>query len=300
MPTGPAPAWVFPLFEIAMYGLFLLCLLHAWRKGSGNVAYLFGGLFFGVLLEYMEVALYSYSYGRFWIMLGRYPIDVPLCVGIGWGIIMYSARLFTDWLGLALWACAALDTLLAINIDLSMDTIACRLHMWNWNWGDPHINALTAQWFGIPYGNFVGWQTVVFCYSASSRLLGRTKMASAVVAVFALLGSLAVLYGTECVFPLLNKIGITSIYRFAGFCIVFILLVTTRWRSRTVSNIEMPALAWWVPAWFHVYFFVLLWVCGFYSEQKWMTLAACINLLIGVVLHSIGLRRNYYRRGHYS
>ena len=48
MPTGPAPAWVFPLFELAMYGLFLLCLLHAWRKGSGNVAYLLGGLFFGV------------------------------------------------------------------------------------------------------------------------------------------------------------------------------------------------------------------------------------------------------------
>ena len=142
MPTGPAPAWALPAFELAMYLLFLFCFLHAWKRGARNVAYLLGGLCFGVLLEYMEVAMYSYSYGRFWIMIGSYPVNVPLYVGAGWGIIMYSARQFTYRLGL--WACAALDTLLAINIDLSMDTVACRLHMWNWNWGDPHINTLTA------------------------------------------------------------------------------------------------------------------------------------------------------------
>jgi hypothetical protein len=149
MPTGPAPAWVFPVFESAMYILFLLCLLYAWRQNPRSVAYLIGGVCFGLLLEYMEVAMYSYSYGKFWVMIGSYPINVPLCIGIGWGIIIYSARLFTDRLGLALWACAALDTLLAANIDLGMDTIACRLHMWNWNWSDPHVNRLTAQWFGV-------------------------------------------------------------------------------------------------------------------------------------------------------
>ncbi len=57
MPTGPAPAWVFPVFELAMYILFLFCLVHAWRQGQRSVAYLLGGFCFGVLLEYMEVAM---------------------------------------------------------------------------------------------------------------------------------------------------------------------------------------------------------------------------------------------------
>ncbi|MFA6083538.1 carotenoid biosynthesis protein [Mucilaginibacter sp.] len=286
MPTGPAPAWVFPVFELAMYVLLLFCLVHAWRKGPQSVAYLLGGLFFGVLLEYMEVAMYSYSYGNFWIMIGTYPITVPLCIGVGWGIIMYSARLFTDRLGLALWACAALDTLLAINIDLSMDTVACRLHMWNWNWGDPHINTMTTQWFGIPYANFVGWQTVVFCFSAFSRLFERTKLNAALIAIFALLCSLFVLYATEeWLFPLLNKIGITSGYRFSGLTLIFIGLVIFYWRKRTITTATIPAVALWVPGWFHLFFFAGFWIFGFYTEQTWMTVAACVNLLIGFALH---------------
>jgi hypothetical protein len=285
MPTGPAPVWAFPVFETAMYILFLFCFLHAWRRGARPIAYLLGGLFFGLLLEYMEVAMYSYSYGRFWLMIGSYPINVPLCIGMGWGIIMYSARQFSDRLGLALWGCAALDTLLAINIDLSMDTVACRLHMWNWNWGDVHINPLTAQWFGIPYGNFVGWQTVVFCYSAFSRLLERTKLRAYLIAPLALLFSLAVLYATEELFPLLNKIGLTSLYRFTGFTVLFIGIVLFQWRRRNPASGQIPAIAWWVPGWFHLFFFACLWICGFYAGQTWMTAAACANLLVGIALH---------------
>src|ERR1700759_3353645 len=170
MPYGPAAPWSFPLFECSMYLLFLICLAHALRQGKQSVSYLFGGLAFGLLLEYIEVITGSYTYGRFMIMFGKAPLDIPLCIGAGWGIIMYTARLFSDRLGLSLWACAALDTLLALNIDLSMDTVAYRLHMWHWNWSGTGLNPLTAQWFGIPYANFVGWQTVVFCYSAFSRL----------------------------------------------------------------------------------------------------------------------------------
>ena len=110
MPTGPAPLWAFPVFEIALYVLFVFCFIHALRQDLKAVTYLLGGLLFGLLLEYMEVVMYSYSYGHFYLMVGRYPFAIPLCIGVGWGIIMYSARLFTDRLGLSLWACAALDT----------------------------------------------------------------------------------------------------------------------------------------------------------------------------------------------
>jgi uncharacterized membrane protein len=104
------------------------------------------------------------------IMLGNAPLDIPLCIGLGWGAIMYTARLFTDCYQLPLWSVAALDTLLTISIDLSMDTVAYCLHMWHWNWTTSGLDPLTADWFGIPYGNF-GWLLVVFFYSSISRLL---------------------------------------------------------------------------------------------------------------------------------
>ncbi len=294
MPYGSAPAWCFPLFECGMYLLFLLCLAYAIKRGTRDVLYLLGGLAFGLLLEYMEVLMGSYTYGHFWVMLGKAPLNIPFCIGIGWGIIMYTARLYSDRLGLTLWTAVALDTLLALNIDLSMDTVAYRAHMWNWNWTGTGMNPLTAQWFGIPYGNFIGWQTVVFCYSAFSRIFEKVMMRNKngaikfiVNAVLALLCSLFVLYTTEVfLFPVLNKyLGIKSAHRFYGISVILLTLVLWGWRKKTVAAESLPAIAWWVPGWFHLFFTGCFFLLGFYAENIWMTIAACVNLLLGIVIH---------------
>ena len=107
-------------------------------------------------------------------MLGRAPLDIPVSVGLAWGIILYTARLFSDGLRLPWVAAAALDTLLALNIDLTMDVIAYRMHMWHWDWTRTGLDPLKAEWFGVPYANFVGWISVVFFYSFFSRLYERT------------------------------------------------------------------------------------------------------------------------------
>jgi|GEM_PF-5825848 len=137
IPYGVAPWWCFPLNEVCMYALMAVCFVHAVKSGKRTVAYLLGGLVFGLILEYLEVLSGSYTYGRFFIMLGRAPVEIPLCIGCGWAIILYSARLFSDAYKLPLLAAAALDTLLALNIDLSMDVVAYRLHMWHWYWSVP-------------------------------------------------------------------------------------------------------------------------------------------------------------------
>jgi len=294
MPYGPAPAWCFPLFEYSMYLLFLFCLAHAIRRGPRDVSYLLGGLVFGLLLELMEVFLGSYTYGRFTIMLGKAPNhDIPLCIGVGWGIIMYTARLFSERLYLSIWACAALDTLLAINIDLSMDIVAYRLHMWHWDWSHTGLNPLTAQWFGIPFGNFVGWQTVVFCYAAFSRLWEKIIVQKHQgvfkyigVALLALVCSIIVLYTSEeWLFPQLNKIGVRSMERFIGITIILLILLVWHKRKKAILADRIPRVAWWVPAWFHLLFFALLFIMGFYTEQVWMVIAASANLLVGILIH---------------
>ncbi len=292
LPYDAAPVWCYPFAECGMYLLFIFCLIHAVKKGQKDIYYLFGGLLFGLLLEYMEVLMGSYTYGRFWVMLGKAPMNIPLCIGVGWGIIMYSARLFTDKLGMTLWAAAALDTLLALNIDLSMDVVAYRTHMWHWDWSRTSLNPLTAQWFGIPYGNFVGWQTVVFCYSAFSRIYERHLLKSKtsglrfmLIAFLALFSSIIILFLTEEIWPLLSKAGIMSVHRFAGICVILIILVTAGWKKRRIDGQKLPAIVWWVPGWFHIFFTGCFFILGFYQENHWMTIAAIVNLLFGLFIH---------------
>lgn len=288
------------VFEFSMYVLFVFCMVSAAKRGKRDVLYLLGGLLFGLLLEYMEVVMGSYTYGHFNIMLGKAPLQIPLCIGVGWGIIMYTALLFTDRLGLSILACAAIDTLLALNIDLSMDIVAYRLHMWNWNWQGTGLNPLTAQWFGIPWGNFVGWQTVVFCYSFFFRFLDKRMIRQqdlirkwSLVTILSLVCSLFILYATEeFLFPILRNVGILYVHRFLAITFMLVLLSIFGWTNRQPPFARrLTTVEWLVPAFFHGYFGTVFFVLGFYLENKWMTLAAAVNILIGLAIHLISSRK---------
>lgn len=295
MPYGYPPAFCYPLTEICMYILFVLCCRHAWKKGAGSMAYLLGGLGFGLLLEYVNVATSAgYVYGKFWVMLGTPPNDIPLCIGIGWAVIMYTARLITDALHLPVWTAAAIDTLLAINIDLSMDVVAYRLHMWHWDW--EHRAgvefSLNGQWFGVPYGNFYGWLLVVFYYGAFARWLERTRLsryfawriATPLLSIFI---SQVALYIS--LFPLadwLKIFGITSAHRFIALLVIFGVMGIWGLRKYAArANTRLPLVTWLVPGWFHVYFICWFFGAGFYRESSWMTFWSVTNLFAGVFIH---------------
>jgi len=300
MPYGPAPAWVFPAFELSSYAMLALCLAHAIRRGRiGSLSYIFGGLGFGLLLEYLEVLSHSYSYGHFWFMLGHAPLNIPLCIGCDWAVILYVSRSFSDALRLTWQAAAALDTLLALNVGLSLDVVAYRLHMWHWNW-PPQYNALTIQWFGIPYGNFVGWITVVFCYSFFSRWFERLivghdhtqhKTISAwrfpLIAVLTLLVSQAILTFNEVLlYPFVARhLGVTSPRRFALFTSLLLITAIVGWVRRPTPRRTIPELATFAPVYFHLFFLMLFFVFGFYRENRWMTAISCTNGVLGIVLH---------------
>jgi Carotenoid biosynthesis protein len=293
IPYGPAPAWAFPFFDGCIVFLFALCLRDAWRRGRGAIAYLLGGMCFGLLLEYLEVASHSYSYGHFLLMLGRAPLDIPVSVGLAWGTILYTARLFSDGLRLPWVAAAALDTLLALNIDLTMDVIAYRMHMWHWDWTGTGLDPLKAEWFGVPYANFTGWISVVFFYSFFSRLYERTIFRRPnvwrfpAVAVLALISAQVELLVTEdFIFHWLNAAHFGPGWRLITEVVV--LLGLAGWgvlRRRGGVRRRVPGVALWVPAWFHLYFVFTLVVLGFFRENAWMTLVAAVNIAIGLAIH---------------
>jgi uncharacterized membrane protein len=302
MPYGPAPAYCFPFAELSLYLLFIACLVYAVRQGAQHVGYLFGGLLFGLILEYVNVnANLGYTYGRFWVMFGQAPKDIPLCIGVGWGVIMYSARLFSDRLGLSLWTAAALDALLAISIDLSMDTVAYRLHMWHWSW-EPGFDPLTKQWFGVPFGNFFGWLLVVFFYSSFSRLLERSflKRASLRGLKAALVPLLAVLLSQVCLYItlihidkfLLDRFGLHSIHRLIVFGVFLILLAVKGLRNRPQASTPMPIISWLIPLWLHGFFFAWLFIGGFHRENALLTAIATLNILLATGIRLFAFRRS--------
>ncbi len=303
MPYGPAPAYCFPLTEVCMYVLFVLCFLHALKQGVTQMGYLLGGLAFGLLLEYVNViSNMGYTYGKFMVMFGTAPLDIPLCIGMGWGVIMYTAWLFTNALHLPLWASAALDTLLAISIDVSMDTVAYRLHMWHWDWSDTNLNPLTADWFGIPYGNFFGWVCVVFFYSSFTRLLllwsGRKHKKNArllaLVPVASVILSQVLLYVTLVYIDtfLHDRFGITAQHRFITAVFLLFFAVAYGWKRRTAAISAMPFITWLVPLWFHVYFFIWLLTGAFYKENGWMPVVAITNVAVCIIVHTIVTKKN--------
>lgn len=297
MPYGPAPAYAFPLFEWLMYLLFVLCLVYAVKRGIPHVAYLLGGLLFGLLLEYVNVVTnMGYVYGKFAIMFGTAPKDIPLCIGVGWGIIMYTARLFSDALGMKLWAAVAMDTLLAISIDLSMDTVAYRMHMWHWNWIDKGLDPLTSDWFGIPYGNFFGWICVVFFYSSINRLLEKAwakgkplNNARAVgIPFLSVVLSQIFLYVTLVYINgfLKENFGVISKHRFVCSLIVLSLVLFLGLKNRKPLLYRPPFITWLVPVFCHTYFLTFLFIGGFYKENILMIVVPVVLAIVSAVVHT--------------
>ncbi len=150
----PKPEFI--LFEVLAILVFLFCLRHAIHQGRNRVLELLVSLVYGVFLEWMTIQqVQAYSYGRFFIMFD----GAPLCIGLGWAIIIYSAMEFSDKMNMPVAARAFLAGFLALNIDAGMDAVAIRLGFWNW------VIPLDMQWFGVPYANFWAWFVVVTSFS---------------------------------------------------------------------------------------------------------------------------------------
>lgn len=314
LPYGPAPAISFIIHEIAMYALLALCLSHAVRRGATHVSYLVGGVLFGLLLEFVNVnAGLNYSYGQFWLMLGptpapgTIPANIPINIGIGWGIIIYTARLFSDNLGLPVWSRPALDALLALNVDLSMDAVAYRLNMWHWGWEffPSQPDPLTSEWFGVPYGNFYGWLSVVFFYSAFARLLLAwqskknlrwlrltvSTAAAIILAQVSLFLCIRLLPGwVSSVRQALVPFFVSSyVILTIATIVVFVCAIVIGFRRRQAQEeVDDPPIIWLVPTYFHVYFIAWLFIAGFYQESFWLPAVSVMNAIIGIVVHQWG------------
>ncbi len=269
------PSLYFILFELIIYIQFALCLHHAWKHGTANLLRLFAGILFGVTLELATIRqLDAYEYGQFLIMV----LDVPLCIGIAWSCIIYSAMEFSEASSLPYWTRPVLDGLLALNIDLALDAIAIRLGFWDWGQG------LEFQYFGVPYANFWAWFWVVSSFSFGYRLLARridwtsTWLSPLLALIIGLAGVLGTNAFIAFVVPFEYQIPVV-----AG-TLILALVVVIALRPRFYLY-PVPVLVFWVPVLTHLYTLVAGLISGVILEPPYLLFISLIMIAAALYLH---------------
>ncbi|HVO44350.1 MAG TPA: carotenoid biosynthesis protein [Aggregatilineales bacterium] len=153
----------FLLFEGMIYVLFALVVYHASQGGRFQILELLWAALYGFVLEWLTIKhLHAYAYGKFLIMFDQ----APLCIALGWALVIYSSRRFSDQLRLPEPVRPVVDALMGLSIDLALDVVAIRLGMWSWTGV-----RFDQQWFGVPWANFGAWFIVIWSYSGFIRAL---------------------------------------------------------------------------------------------------------------------------------
>jgi hypothetical protein len=274
------PNAYFILFELVIYIQLLLCLRHAWRHGNKNLLRLSAGILFGVSLELATIRqLHAYEYGQFLIMV----LDVPLCIGVAWSCILYSAMEFSDASSLPYWTRPVLDGLLALNIDLALDAIAIRLGFWDWGQG------LEFQYFGVPYANFWAWFWVIFFFSLGFRLFARRKdwMGIWLAPILALLIGLIGVLGTNALITFVIPWTYTALT--VALLLISALVFTVALRPRFYLT-PTPSLVFWVPLLTHLYTLFAGWISGVIFRPPFLLGMSLAMLVIALYLHRPTMR----------
>ena len=271
------PNIYFILFEIIIYIQFVLCAHHAFRYGTiANFLKLGFGILFGVTLELATIRqLNAYEYGRFLLMVW----DVPLCIGVAWGCIIYSVMEFSDASSLPYWFRPILDGLLALNIDLALDAVAIRFGFWDWGQG------LQSQYFGVPYANFWAWFWVVFSFSMGYRVFARnTDWAGKwLSAPLAFIVGLAGVLGTNAfitfVVPTSIRAGVIAITLITALGIVF-------YKRPHFYQRPVHPIAFWIPFLTHAYILVAGIASGVIFKPVFLLIVGLAMLVIAFYLHN--------------
>jgi hypothetical protein len=149
-------------------------ILYIYKKQYRQLSTLIAGSIFGVFLEFMNVFLtegYTYSQ-HFLIQVGSAPHNIPIVIGLSWGILLVTSHQISDCYELPPFVKLLFESAFVVSVDLFLDVIAVRLDGGFWIWTnaplDLNITALTL--YGIFYGNFYGWYCVIFSISLILRI----------------------------------------------------------------------------------------------------------------------------------
>jgi decaprenylphospho-beta-D-ribofuranose 2-oxidase len=158
------PTFASRLTEISVVIMFLLALINAWGQGRRWASTVVWGAVAGYVAEYFIAHApkprYEYGTELFWLA----PFDVPVCIGLGWGIIFYASTWTAQRLRIqSIGASSLIAGVLGVSIDLSLDPVAHLHEFWTW-YPPPAPFKKESTLFGVPFDNFIAWVALIGVY----------------------------------------------------------------------------------------------------------------------------------------
>ena len=282
------------LIEIGAYIVALILMWSAWQKGRYWLLTLLVGMVYGLILEALNMkAFHAYTYGEFLVML---PGNLPLVIGVSWGMIIYVAMLTSAALGIVWWIRPFLDALLALMIDFALDPVAANQGLCMWVWEPTEKGFL----FGVPPDNFFGWFFVAFGFSLFWYVLGRkfnpeTKslLKQIGILVGVLILAMIILFIAITAFQWITKTELTPMLIVLGITLLIAVILVLRF-ARPVKRdnpLNVPVLL--VPTYFYLYEIMALFV---WIRNPQMILNTVIWLLLGMFCYTLPYSKTIFKR----
>lgn len=282
------------LIEVGAYVVALVLLWSAWQKGRYWLLTLLAGMVYGLILEALNMkAFHAYTYGDFLVML---PGDLPLVIGVSWGLIIYAAMLTAAALGVVWWIRPFIIALLALMIDFALDPVAANQGLCMWIWAPTE----KAFFFGVPPDNFFGWFFVAFGFSLFWYILERKfhpETQSLLKQILILVGNLilamVVLFIAIEIYRVVTQTNLTAMVIVLGLTLLVAVILVLRFaRPVTRDNpVNIPVIL--VPAYFYLYELMALFV---WIRNPLMIVNTVSWLLLGMFCFTLPYSKTIFKR----
>ena len=200
-------------FEIPTVLLFLFAVgMLIKGKYYSRLSNLMTAFVFGITLEYLNIALTAgYHYHtNFLLQFGNPPTNVPIAIGLAWGMLLLTAQDVSQRLKLPLRIRIFFEAAFVVSTDIMLDVIAIRLEggFWVWENVTTDLTITNTSFFGVGWMNFIGWYFVIFFVSLFLHIMNQKikpdswKWQIAKVLIIPIVSYLA-LFGMLIVIPLI-------------------------------------------------------------------------------------------------
>ncbi|MHA1857375.1 MAG: hypothetical protein ACTSW5_14405 [Promethearchaeota archaeon] len=169
--------WIFA-FEIPTVILFIFAIgMLIKAKDYGRLSDIITAFVFGIVLEYLNIALtagYHYHTG-FLLQIGKPPNNVPITIGLAWGMLLLTTQDISRRLKLPLKFRIFFEAAFVVSADIILDVIAIRLEggFWVWTGIVTDLTITNSTLFGVGWMNFLGWYFVILYVSLFLHLMNR-------------------------------------------------------------------------------------------------------------------------------
>ncbi|QEE17114.1 carotenoid biosynthesis protein [Promethearchaeum syntrophicum] len=165
-------------FEIPTVLLFLFAVgMLIKGKDYSRLSNLITAFVFGITLEYFNIFLTAgYHYHTdFLLQFGTPPTNVPIAIGLAWGMLLLTAQDVSQRLKLPLRIRLFFEAAFVVSTDIILDVIAIRLEGGFWVWEDvtTNLSITNTSFFGVGWMNFIGWYFVIFFVSLFLHLMNQ-------------------------------------------------------------------------------------------------------------------------------